>query len=62
VLRLLFWGVQYHPEYGLHDVAALDADGRRGGLAWRFALVRDILNDDCRRTELKNWIASLEQT
>ena len=21
--RGVFWGVQYHPEYGLHDVAAV---------------------------------------
>jgi GMP synthase (glutamine-hydrolysing) len=90
--RGLFWGVQYHPEYRLHDVAAvirrygqilvdegffadlteltryaadlaaLDFDEQRGDVAWKFALARDILNDDCRQTELKNWISSLERT
>jgi GMP synthase (glutamine-hydrolysing) len=90
--RGLFWGVQYHPEYRLRDVAAvirrygqilvdegffadptdltryaadlsaLDVDAQRGNIAWKFALGRDILNDDCRQTELKNWIASLERT
>jgi GMP synthase (glutamine-hydrolysing) len=88
----IFWGVQYHPEYRLHDIAAvirrygqtlvdegffadpgalaqyaadlsaLDADGRRGDVAWKLVLNREILNDDCRQTELKNWIASLERT
>ncbi|MCC8973765.1 type 1 glutamine amidotransferase [Bradyrhizobium brasilense] len=90
--RGLFWGVQYHPEYRLHDVvaviqrygqllvdegffadldalaryagdlSALEADERRGDLAWKLALHRDILSRDCRQTELRNWIASLEQT
>lgn len=88
----IFWGVQYHPEYRLHDVAAvirrygqilvdegffadldalaqyaadlsaLDADGERSDVAWKFVLNREILSDDCRQTELKNWIASLERT
>ena len=90
--RGLFWGVQYHPEYRLRDVAAvirrygqilvdegffadlsaltqyaadlsaLDANERRGDVAWKFALDRDILSDDRRQTELRNWIASLERT
>lgn len=88
----IFWGVQYHPEYRLHDIAAvirrygqtlvdegffadlgalaqyaadlsaLDADGERSDVAWKFVLNREILSDDCRQTELKNWIASLERT
>lgn len=88
----IFWGVQYHPEYRVHDVAAvirrygktlvdegffadldalaqyaadlsaLDVDTGRGDVAWKFALGREIVNDDCRQTELRNWIASLERT
>lgn len=88
----IFWGVQYHPEYRLHDVAAvirrygkilvdegffanldalaqyaadlsaLDVDTGRGDVAWKFALGREIVNDDCRQIELRNWIASLERT
>jgi GMP synthase (glutamine-hydrolysing) len=84
--------VQHHPEYRLHDIAAvirrygqilvdegffvdpaaqtqnaadlaaLDAEQRRGDIAWKFALGRDIVSDDRRPTELKNWIAFLERT
>ncbi len=81
-----FWGVQYHPEFPLRQVASilgrmvptliaegfrkdeqaaqawlddlrtLDADRGRGDLAWAHGLDREVLEDERRVTELRNFI------
>lgn len=83
----LFWGVQYHPEFPLRQVASilrrmtpiliaerfrkdeaaamqwldeieeLDADRSRFDLAWAHGLDADVLEDDRRVTELRNFLA-----
>lgn len=83
----LFWGVQYHPEFPLRQVAsilgrmtpllieegfrkdeaaaeqwlgelvALDDDRSRHDLAWAHGLDEEVLDDDRRVTELRNFIA-----
>jgi GMP synthase (glutamine-hydrolysing) len=82
----LFWGVQYHPEFPLQQVAsilrrmksimvaegfsrdeaaagrwldeidALGADRSRHDLAWAHALDEEVLDDDRRVTELRNFL------
>ena len=83
----VFWGVQYHPEFSLREIAAIlgrygstlvdeglfaDAaaqaatvrdlevlhdDRSRKDLAWRYGLGREILEDDLRLTEIRNFLA-----
>jgi len=85
----VFWGLQYHPEYDLHEMARLtwcriDAlmklgffqdrqagedhvalletlhqDPSRTDLAWQLGVDDDILNEDVRRAEVRNWIERL---
>ena len=82
----VFWGVQYHPEFSLREIAAIlgrygsilideglfkDAvaqagtvrdlealhdDRGRKDLAWRYGLGREILDDDLRLTEIRNFL------
>ena len=84
-----FWGLQYHPEYDLHEMARLmfaradklvglgffkdrDAGLRhvdaleelhdnpsRKDLGWRLGIDGDLLDQDVRQIEVKNWIRSL---
>jgi len=84
-----FWGLQYHPEYDLYEMARLTwcridklmglgffkdrqtgedhvatleqlhADQTRFDLAWRLGIDADILDDDVRRLEVRNWINKL---
>lgn len=84
-----FWGLQYHPEYDLREMArltwcridklkalgffrdrqagedyvalleALHQDPSREDLAWLLGIDDDILNEDVRRTEVRNWIDRL---
>lgn len=84
-----FWGLQYHPEYDLHEMARLTwcridklaelgffkdrqagenhvdlletlyRDPTRHDLAWRLGIDADILDEDVRRLEVRNWIEKL---
>ncbi|RHY00394.1 hypothetical protein DYB36_004817 [Aphanomyces astaci] len=84
-----FWGLQYHPEYNLHemarltharrgrlvnyglfrDMAAADryvaelellyANPHRKDIAWRLGIDADVLDDDIRCIEVKNYIKHL---
>ncbi len=84
-----FWGLQYHPEYDLREMARLTwcridklmklgffkdrqagedhvavleqlhADPKRFDLAWRLGIDADILDDDVRRLEVRNWMYRL---
>ena len=84
-----FWGLQYHPEYDLHEMARLTwcridklmglgffkdrqagenyvdlletlfQNPNRTDLAWRLGIDDDILNEDVRRLEVRNWIDKL---
>jgi GMP synthase (glutamine-hydrolysing) len=84
-----FWGLQYHPEYDLHELArlihcrrqkligfgffadleaadehvaeleALYQDPSRKDLAWRLGLDEDVMSEDIRVTEVRNWIEQL---
>ena len=84
-----FWGLQYHPEYDIHEMArlcycrkakltglgffadtdaaqdfvdkleALHQDHGRKDLAWLLGLDQDIMNEDIRRAEVRNWIEQL---
>ncbi|KAF0720014.1 Aste57867_622 [Aphanomyces stellatus] len=85
-----FWGLQYHPEYDLHEMARLtfarrqrlinygmfedmDAANRyvddleelaanptaRKDIAWRLGIDADVLDNDIRCTEVKNFIKHL---
>ncbi len=85
----VFWGLQYHPEYNLHEIArltfcrieklkklgffkdrqaALDyvdlletlhEDPGRGDLAWLLGIDDDVMNEDIRVVEVRNWIERL---
>ena len=85
----VFWGLQYHPEYDLREMArltwcridklmklgffkdreagesyvnlleTLHQDPARGDLAWLLGIDDDILNEDVRRAEVRNWINKL---
>lgn len=85
----VFWGLQYHPEYDLQEMARLtwcritklmdlgffktreDAerhvdllqtlhdDPSRGDIAWALGVDDDILNEDVKRIEVRNWIERL---
>ncbi|RMD62188.1 MAG: type 1 glutamine amidotransferase [Alphaproteobacteria bacterium] len=82
----VFWGLQYHPEYDLHELARLcycrkqrlvdkgffkdlDAaqayvdlletlhqDPGRRDIAWLLGIDEDVMNEDVRRAEVRNWI------
>ena len=82
----VFWGLQYHPEYDLHELArlcycrkqrltdmgffkdleaaqdyvdkleALHQDPSRRDLAWLLGLDEDVMNEDIRVAEVRNWI------
>ncbi|CEG36199.1 Predicted glutamine synthetase [Plasmopara halstedii] len=84
-----FWGLQYHPEYDLHEMARLlhcrrvintqlgffenlkDADcfidmleelaanPNRSDLAWRIGYDRDVLDEDVRTCEVRNFVKHL---
>ena len=81
-----FWGLQYHPEHDLHELArlcycrrqklvdkgffrdldaaqayvdqleALHQDPSRKDIAWLLGIDEDVMNEDIRRTEVRNWI------
>jgi len=85
----VFWGLQYHPEYDLREMARLTwcrieklqslgffqdrqagetyvdllenlhRDPGRSDLAWLLGVDDDILNEDVRRAEVRNWIDQL---
>jgi len=85
----MFWGLQYHPEYDLHELARLtwcridklvklgffrdrDAaesyvnlletlhqDPGRKDIAWLLGIGDDVMNEDVRLTEVRNWIEQL---
>jgi GMP synthase (glutamine-hydrolysing) len=82
-----FWGIQYHPEFSLHETAtimmrlsegmahegfvrtkeegeaychelmSLHADRTRSDLAWKHGLDAQVLDDELRLTEIRNWLA-----
>lgn len=84
-----FWGLQYHPEYDLHEMArltwcripklmslgffrtredgedyvklleTLHQDPSRYDIAWKLGIDADIMNEEVRRTEVRNWINRL---
>jgi GMP synthase (glutamine-hydrolysing) len=84
-----FWGLQYHPEYDLHELArlcycrkaklvekgffrdldaaqdfvdrleALHQDPGRKDIAWLLGIDEDVMNEDIRRAEVRNWIELL---
>ncbi len=84
-----FWGLQYHPEYDLHELArlcycrkqkltekgffrdleaaqdyvdrleALHQDPGRKDLAWLLGIDEDVMNEDLRLVEVRNWIEQL---
>lgn len=84
-----FWGLQYHPEYDLHEMARLTycripklikhgffrdetaalqhvddlenlhTDPGRKDIAWRLGIDADIMNEDVRYCEVRNWVQRL---
>ena len=84
-----FWGLQYHPEYDLHELArlcycrkqkltdrgffrdleaaqayvdqleALHQDPGRKDIAWLLGIDDDVMNEDIRVAEVRNWIEQL---
>lgn len=84
-----FWGLQYHPEYDLHELArlcycrkekltkmgffrdtdaaqayvdqleALHQDPSRRDIAWLLGIDEDVMNEDIRLAEVRNWIEQL---
>ncbi len=84
-----FWGLQYHPEYDLHELArlcycrkqkltdkgffrdldaaqafvdqleALHQDPSRKDIAWLLGIDQDVINEDVRLAEVRNWIERL---
>ena len=87
--RGVFWGLQYHPEYDLHEMArlivarasklipegffqnredmlayvekleALHADPGRKDLRWQLDIDEDVLCEEIRQAEFRNWIHKL---
>ncbi len=85
----IFWGLQYHPEYDLHELArlcycrkaklvekgfflsmddaqafvdqleALFEDPSRKDISWLLGIDEDIINEDLRKVEVRNWIDQL---
>ncbi len=84
-----FWGLQYHPEYDLHELArltwcridrlvklgffqdraageryvdlleVLHQDPSRRDIAWLLGIDEDVMNEDVRVAEVRNWIDRL---
>ncbi len=84
-----FWGLQYHPEYDLHELARLTycrieklirygffkseqaaheyvdlledlhKDPSRKDIAWLLGIDADVMNEDVRLTEVRNWVRNL---
>jgi GMP synthase (glutamine-hydrolysing) len=84
-----FWGLQYHPEYDVHEMArlcycrkqklvdrgffrdldaaqtfvdqleALHQDPSRKDLAWLLGIDEDVMSEDIRLAEVRNWIEQL---
>ena len=84
-----FWGLQYHPEYDLHELArlafcripklirhgffrneaaalsyiddleALHEDPSRKDIAWKLGIDADVMNEDVRLCEVRNWVNRL---
>ncbi|NOZ40375.1 MAG: type 1 glutamine amidotransferase [Planctomycetes bacterium] len=84
-----FWGLQYHPEYDLHELARLafcripklinhgffrdeptalqfiddlenlHLDHGRKDIAWKLGIDADVMNDDVRLCEVRNWVNRL---
>lgn len=84
-----FWGLQYHPEYDLHELArltwcrldrlvklgffrdraageayvalleALHQDPSRKDIAWLLGIDEDVMSEDVRLAEVRNWIERL---
>ena len=84
-----FWGLQYHPEYDLHELArlcycrkqkltdkgffndldaaqsfvdqleALHQDPSRKDIAWLLGIDQDVMSEDVRQAEVRNWIEQL---
>jgi GMP synthase (glutamine-hydrolysing) len=84
-----FWGLQYHPEYDLHELArltwcripkltslgffkdreageryvdqleVLHQDPSRKDVAWLLGIDDDVMNEDVRLAEVRNWIERL---
>ena len=84
-----FWGLQYHPEYDLHEMArlvfcrleiltgqgffkdrqageayvnhleALHQDPARRDIAWLLGIDDDVMNEDVRCLEVRNWVQRL---
>jgi GMP synthase (glutamine-hydrolysing) len=82
----VFWGIQYHPEFSLTEVAvildrikqlmvdegmardvhavkayaddliALDQDSSRHDLAWKLGLDEQVLDENLRLLEIRNWV------
>jgi len=85
----VFWGLQYHPEYDLHEMArltycriarligmgffqdedaaldyvdrleALHQDPSRKDIAWLLGIDDDVMNEDVRLMEVRNWVERL---
>jgi GMP synthase (glutamine-hydrolysing) len=85
----VFWGMQYHPEYDLHELArltwcrieklvklgffrdrpaaesyvnlleSLHQDPGRKDIAWLLGIDEDVMNEDIRLAEVRNWIDRL---
>jgi len=85
----VFWGLQYHPEYDLHEMArltycridrliklgffrdrpaaesfvnpleSLHQDPSRPDIAWLLGIDEDVMNEDVRQCEVRNWIDRL---
>lgn len=83
------WGIQYHPEYDLHELArltfcrtdklvklgmfrnaaechayvddleALHKDPLRKDISWRLGFDGDVMNEDVRLCEVRNWVSQL---
>ena len=84
-----FWGLQYHPEFDLHEIARLafcrvpklikygffqdeasahryiddlenlHKDPSRKDIAWRLGIDADVMNEDVRHCEVRNWVQRL---
>ncbi len=85
----VFWGLQYHPEYDLYELARLTwcridkltrlgffrdreagenyvalletyhRDRSRRDIAWMLGIDEDVMDEDVRQTEVRNWIEQL---
>ena len=85
----IFWALQYHPEYDLHELArlcycrkqkltdkgffrdtdaaqafvdqleALHQNPARKDISWLLGIDEDVMNEDIRQAEVRNWIEQL---